>query len=95
MDVPAIMTEKGPDARTMSFQVYEYHSFCTCHLSLEGAPTKCKECKGIEENNKKIEEHNKNTEKREDKLKKQETGKLIRKIRLTKKIKKMGTFLEE
>ena len=96
MEIPEIMTQKGPDARTMSFQVCEHHSFCSSHLSLEGAPTKCQECKEVEENNKIIEEHNKKTEKQEDKLKKQETGKLIRKIRLlTKKIKKIGTFMEE
>ena len=34
MEIPDVMTGKGPDARTISFQVHECHSFCTSHFCL-------------------------------------------------------------
>jgi galactose-1-phosphate uridylyltransferase len=42
--MPVLQLDQSADARQISFQNYQYHSYCTVHKSLAGAPTKCPLC---------------------------------------------------
>jgi hypothetical protein len=77
--IPAQEQDTSRDARIISFEMYEYHSFCTLHKSLEGAPTSCDECEDMVAN-------------AEGNVKR---GKVIRKKQLTRKTKKIGDFIRD
>ena len=80
LDIPDLEADKEETARTITFQVYEYHSSCSIHNSLPGAPTTCATCKAI----------------KDDPNCDDATGKLSRKQHLTQKSKvPIGSFMAE
>ena len=83
LDIPVQLLDKSPEARTISFEEYEYHGFCSEHKSIPNAPQECPKCQEIKQIEYKDDEE------------KPPTGKYHRNKRLTRTEAKIGDFMLE